>query len=391
LASSPARAIHPVEKALLGVPVRDILTLVPGILLAAVVSVAANGLAEFLGTTVMGFDKSPISGITLAILIGLVIRNTVGVPAIMAPGVDFCLKKLLRLGIILLGIRLSLIAVLQISASAIPIVVLVVGSALLLVWQFARRLHLPDRLGLLTAVGTSICGVSAIVSTAPCIDASEEEVSYAVANITLFGLLAMFLYPFLAHTLFGGQAMMTGLFLGTSIHDTAQVTGAGLIYDSQFLGKSPTAGEIAVVTKLVRNTLMAAVIPLVSLVYARRICNNEQQQTGKGSSFWRYLPVFVLGFVGLAIVRTVGDATLDSAGRALGLFSPMAWSQLTGAVAEGGNKLLAVAMASVGLGTSYKVLKGLGIRPFLLGLTAAVLVGALSSLLIWALSGVLIA
>ena len=329
----------------------------------------------------MGFAKSPISDITMAILLGLLLRNALKLPQVFQAGIGFCTKKLLRLGIILLGIRLSLVDVLKISLGALPLVVVVVLLALFLVWQFAKRIGLPERLGLLTAVGTSICGVSAIVSTAPCIDASDEEVSYAVANITLFGLLAMFVYPLVSHLLFGQNALMAGMWLGTSIHDTAQVTGGGLIYDAQYPGLSPTVGEVAVVTKLVRNALMAFIIPLVSLLYAQRICTDPERKA-RGGSVLKYLPVFVLGFIAMSLFRTVGDAMVGGSGRAWGVWTASGWSVLTGTMAGWAKNLLAVAMASVGLSTSYQVLKGLGIKPLLLGLTAAALVGALSALLI---------
>ena len=118
-----------------------------------------------------------------------------------------------------------------------PIIAGCITTALILVTWVNRALGLPRRLGSLIAVGTSICGVSAIVATAPVVEAEEDEVSYAVACITLFGLVALFCYPLLAHTLFRGDARMAGLFLGTSIHDTAQVAGAGLMYPQQYGSK----------------------------------------------------------------------------------------------------------------------------------------------------------
>jgi uncharacterized membrane protein YadS len=199
----------------------------------------------------------------------------------------------------------------------------------------------------------------------------------------------MFLYPFLAHTLFGGRPLTTGLFLGTSIHETAQVTGAALMYDSQYLAASPTAGEIAVVAKLVRNTLMAVAIPLISLAYVKLYASREE--ACRRRSFWQYLPVFVLGFVVMALVRTLGDATSQDGGLALGLWLPETWTQITATTTNWAKNLLGVAMAGVGLSTSYKVLKGLGIRPFLLGLAASVLVGVVSGLLIAAFTPLLTA
>lgn len=372
--------LHPVESALFGVRVRDLHRLLPGVLVSAAVAWAAGWLAEFIGLRLLGFAKSPVSDITLAIVLGLLIRNSLGELEILQPGISFAVKKVLRLGIILMGMRLSMVDVLQISLWALPLVLVIVGLALYLVWAVARRLDLPERLGILTAVGTSICGVSAIVSTAPAIDATDEEVSYAVANITLFGLLAMLIYPFVAPALFAGNSMMTGLWLGTAIHDTAQATAAGLMYDAQYPGFSPTAGEIAVVAKLVRNTLLAAVIPLVSFVYARR-----HEQTAQGArearGFVRHLPAFVLGFLLLALLRTLGDTTLGG-GRALWLLSAGVWADLIAGLSAGARMALALAMAGVGLGTSFQALKKLGARPFLLGLASAGLVGLVSAVLI---------
>ena len=160
-------------------------------------------LAEYAGTKLMGFDKSPVSPVMLSILLGLIISALVPMPAVLVPGLDFVVKKVLRLGIILLGIRLTIFDVFRLGALGVPIVLICVTGALLLTTWLNRRLRLPDRLGALIAVGTSICGVSAIVATGPAIDAEDKEIAYAVAVITIFGLAATLLYPYLAHAVFG--------------------------------------------------------------------------------------------------------------------------------------------------------------------------------------------
>jgi uncharacterized integral membrane protein (TIGR00698 family) len=146
----------------------------------------------------------------------MVIRNTIGLHERFQPGVAFALKKLLRLGIILLGIRLSLLDVLEVGVFGIPIVVGAVLTGLIVATRATRWLGLSDRLGTLIAIGTGICGATAIVATAPGIKARDEEVAYAVANITIFGIVAMVLYPFLGNLIFSGDIVNTGLFLGTS-------------------------------------------------------------------------------------------------------------------------------------------------------------------------------
>ncbi|NIV40267.1 MAG: putative sulfate exporter family transporter, partial [Anaerolineae bacterium] len=144
----------------------------------------------------------------------------------------------------------------------IPIVIVCFLSSLLITTRIGRWLELPERLTALIAVGTSICGVSAIVATGPSIHADDEEVAYAVAVITVFGLAATISYPYIAHAVFSGDALQAGLFLGTAVHDTSQVVGAAKVYVDAF--SAPLALDVATVTKLVRNLLMALAIPYLA-------------------------------------------------------------------------------------------------------------------------------
>src|SRR5690606_30102445 len=162
-----------------------------------------------------------------------------------------------------------------------------------------RLLGLPRRLGTLIAVGTSICGITAIVATAPVIDADEDETSYAVATIALFGMVALFAYPFLAHALFG-DASAAGMFLGTAIHDTPRAAGAGPAYEQQCGSRAALA--TAVVTKLARNLCMIGVIPLMGMLYQRR--GGADSEAGNAPfAFGRLVPVFILGFLAMTVLR----------------------------------------------------------------------------------------
>jgi uncharacterized membrane protein YadS len=237
------------------------------------------------------------------------------------------------------------------------------------------------------ALGTSICGATAIVAAAPAIKASDEEVAYAVANITVFGIVAMLVYPYLANLMFAGNVVMAGLFQGTAIHETAQVTGAGLIYDQTFgVATKPTAADTAIVIKLVRNVFIAAVIPLMACVYARRVAS-QGGNTGPRASAWTLFPVFILGFLAMAAVRSIGDAGLHQGGLALGAWENAGWSQITTLISNAAGYALAMAMAGVGLGTRLKALKGLGIKPFYVGLFASLVVGAASAIAVFLLGG----
>jgi uncharacterized integral membrane protein (TIGR00698 family) len=259
----------------------------------------------------------------------------------------------------------------------VPIVVVCIAGALWLTTTLNNRLRLPARLGTLIAVGTSICGASAIVAAGPAIDAEDEEISYAVAVITVFGIVATLAYPYLAFRLFGGDAVKSGLFLGTAIHETAQVAGAAVAFSDVF--SLPHALDVATVTKMVRNVFMAFVIPAMAIVYARRTAGEGGAEE---PGIRKLLPMFIVGFLALAVVRSLGDAGLNAGGRAFGLWDAEVWQGIYGGVKTWAERLLVVALAGVGLSTSFRTLRGLGIRPFLVGLAAALGVGLISFLAI---------
>lgn len=347
-----------------------------GLGLTLLIALTGLWLSEWIGTTLLGFEKSPVSGIMTAILVGMLVGNLLPLDRAVKRGVNFSAKTVLKWGIILLGIRIGLGDVVRLGAFGVPIILLCVVGALWLSRWLGARLQVSARMSALIAVGTSICGATAIVATGPAIKAKEEEITYAVANITVFGVLAMFAYPFLAQALFPDAPTSAGVFLGTSIHETAQVAGSGLIYDQLY--DAPVALEAATITKLARNLLMVLIIPLMAYSYQQ----GEKQKDASNAQpvrFWSLFPVFILGFIGMALVRTVGDATVTS-GAAFGLLSPEQWTLAIEWIRSAAEWLLAIAMAAVGLGTRFRDLRGLGLRPFYVGFAAALTVGSLSLL-----------
>lgn len=350
----------------------------PGLVLAAVVAAAGGAVARWIGLDLLGFKKSPVSGIMVAILLGMILRNLLGLPEVYERGLRLCLKRILRIGIALLGIRLSLGAAGAIGLAGLPVVLVCIVSALVLVSWLGKWLRLPARLGSLIAVGTSICGATAIVATGGVINAEDDEISYAVACITIFGVLAMFGYPLLAHWIFAGDPTPVGLFLGTAIHETAQVAGAGLMYEQQF--GAPEALSSAVVTKLVRNLCMVWVIPMMAILYRR-----SDNSTGTTVPWYRLVPLFVVGFLAMSLLRTVGDL----GNRPFGLIDTAVWQEAVTTTKEAAEWCLMVAMAAVGLGTSVERLRHLGWRPFTAGLAAAALVGVVGVAMIHAVAPML--
>jgi uncharacterized integral membrane protein (TIGR00698 family) len=350
--------------------------LAPGVIAAFVVMIAGFWLADVIGQAILAAQglsgSSPVSGVPVAIVLGLLLRNALPLPAALEPGLKYATSTILRLGIVLVGIRLSLFDVLKLGLAGLPVVMAAIVTGLLFVTWFNRRLGLPPRLGTLVAAGTSICGVTAIVSTAPAIDADEREVAYAVANVVAFGLFGMLAYPYLAHALLTGSTTI-GLFLGTAVHDTSQVVGAALTYKQLYA--DDVVLRTATVTKLTRNIFLAAVIPILTWMHLRAAADGAGPRTATWSSF---VPGFVLGFLAMAVVRSVGDATLGSVGAAFGVLGVDAWNGLTADLGDfwGSRILLGTAMAAVGLNTSFSVFQGVGLKPFAVGFAGAVAVGA---------------
>ena len=370
-----ARSIGRLERSVLGVKLSEVHRLLPGLLVAAFVALLSNWLSEYLGVTVMGFEQTPISPVMLAILLGLITGFVIRLPQALELGLRFAVNKVLRLGVIMLGIRLTVFDVFRLGAHGVPIVVLCILGALFFTTRLNSWLRLPDRLGVLIAAGTSICGVSAIVATGPAINAEEEEVAYAVAVITVFGLLATLAYPYAASVIFRRDALRTGLFLGTAVHDTSQVVGSATVYGDVFA--APLALDVATVTKLVRNVFMAAVIPFMTLHYAR-VRHEPGESSGKKIDLLGLLPLFVVGFLIAAVIRSVGDASIRVGANAFGLWDGETWSSVYSVVGSWAGSLLVLALAAVGLSTDFRRFRGMGIRPFLVGLGAALVVGGVS-------------
>jgi uncharacterized integral membrane protein (TIGR00698 family) len=340
----------------------------PGLALAAGLAWLAENAARWIGTGLFGYAKSPINGVPVAILLGLALCNTLGLPASFKSGLRFCATTLLRIAIVLLGLRLSLGVAAGIGWQALPVVALCVGGALIFIPMIGKWAGLPPRLTALISVGTGICGVTAIVATAPAIDAEEDEVSYAVACVAIFGMTAMLLHPWLAHLIFGADARSAGIFLGTAIHDTSQVAGAALTFGQRY--QAPDALNVATVTKLMRNLCLAAAVPLVVWRHVRA----TRGSAGRKASWHTMFPLFVLGFLLMTVVRTIGDASA----RPFGVLEVSQWHHALAVAEEFSAAGITVVMAAVGLQTDFSRFRRLGVRPLLVGFAAALAVGAVS-------------
>ncbi len=171
-----------------------------GVLVAVAVTVAAMWLSDvpFWPFTVSG-NRHPIEPVMLAIILGMIFSNIFTLPKTLQPGIKYAVKKLLPIGIVLIGVRLEFDKLLKVGVEGLAMAVVETVFALVLVLALTKIFKLPQKLGVLLGVGTAICGGTAIVATAPVIEAEEKDVVFSVATVTLLGLLAMFLMPFLGH------------------------------------------------------------------------------------------------------------------------------------------------------------------------------------------------
>ena len=343
------------------------LVVIPGVILAFVLYSLSQGFNNVIGIEILGYNKSPISTAMIAILLGMFFGNAFKVRDSFQKGLDFTREYLLKLGIICLGIQLKPFEFFDFGKIAIPLIIICIISVLIVIKLLIKKLKIPTRMAYLISIGSTVCGTTAIMATAPVIKAKKNEISYAIANITLFGILSMLIYPYFANIYFDSNPLFVGLFLGTSIHETSQVAAAGLIYEQQF--NSPETLNIATVTKLIRNTFLIIMIPLFAFLY------NRGQTKEKNYSILNIFPYFVLGFVGMIILRNIGDQIFISENN-------NNWIETIKIIKISSKIFLTMAMAAIGLSTNLKDLKNMGYKPFIVGFIAMLTVGIVSILTI---------
>ena len=345
----------------------------PGVTLALIFYLFSHGINNVLAIEIFGTPKSPISTVLIAILLGILMGNAFTPRPGMMVGLDFTQQYILKLGIIFLGIRLSFEEFIKFGSIAIPLIIVCIIGVLILIKILIKKVPISSKMSYLIAIGTSVCGATAIVATAPVINAKKTEVAYAIANITLFGVIAMLIYPYFAEWYFNNEELKAGLFLGTSIHETSQVAAAGLIYDQQF--NSPETLNVATVTKLIRNTFLVIMIPLFAFLY------NRGEVKDKSYSILNIFPYFVLGFIGMIIVRNLGDQIFP-----IGNENNHYWTSFIEYLKILATVFLTMAMAAVGISINLNELKSMGYKPFVVGLIAAVTVGFVSLIYIETIS-----
>ncbi len=341
-------------------PPSGLAPVLPGLALAVLVALSARLVHQSLPRNVTGV----LGEVLFAVVIGLIVGNSVRLPEAMKPGFRFSFQAVLRTAIVLLGATFSFHQVLQIGGKAVALIVVLMAIALAAAHLLGRATGMPGRLATLIGVGTAVCGNSAIAATAPVIRARDDEVSFAIATNTVFGTLAVLLYPVIGRLVHMGDAAF-GTWAGTAVNDTSQVVAAGFAYGD-------AAGRVATAVKLTRNALMGVVILAIGIAYAR-----SGAEVGSGGGAWGRLkqsfPLFVLGFLAMALLNTVGFFVWVSAKTQV---------DAPRFLLEASRALILVALAGVGLSTRLESMRKTGLKPFLIGLGVAALTSGASLLLI---------
>lgn len=330
------------------------------IALAIVAFVASRAVRDWLNPN----GPSPVSPVLCAVLLGVAWRNTIGLHAGFLPGLQWITNNLLRLGIALVGLRLSLSGLASTASMALPVVIGCITTAIVVSLTVGKMFGLSQPLRLLLAAGTAVCGCTAICAVTPVVKARAVESGLALTCVVVLGCSGMLLYPWLAHTVFGSATHAAGVFLGTSIHDTSQVMGASLIYAQQF--DASDAVPVAGFTKLLRNLSLLILVPLFAMWSGNSGGPDAKVKRSQ------VLPAFLIFFVLLALLRTAGD------GFTAGTAMSQAWTQMVSVGLGASDMFLVCGMTAVGLNVSLADLRGIGSRALGAALIVAFAVGACS-------------
>jgi len=319
-----------------------ILGLIPGLLLLTAVGFAGKLIEQSIAryTKAHHITFPNIEYVLWAIVIGLIIANTVGIPRVFQAGVatyEFWLKA----GIVLLGSRFLLGDVLHLGGISLLLVAVALTLSLTFMHLLGRAFGLRPKLTSLLAIGSAICGVSAIIAAKPAIDADDEDASYAIAAILALGAISLFTFPLIGHSLHLSDKAY-GLWAGLAVDNTAEATAAGALY-------SDAAGKVAVLAKTSRNALIGFVVLAYALFWASR--GQAEAIQNKAAFLWRKFPKFVLGFLLISLLATL---TFFTKPQLTSLANLSRWAFL-------------LTFAGVGLRTNLRELGKQGWRPFAVG------------------------
>jgi len=325
----------------------------PGIILLFLVGYAGKFTEQWLAVYGKAHQLTlpNIEYVLWAIVFGLMVSNTIGVPKICRAGVD-TYEFFLKIGIVLLGVRFLLGDIVKLGGVSLVCVVLELALAIVVMTALGRWFRLSPKLTSLLAIGASVCGVSAIIAAKGAIEADDEDASYAIAAILALGAVSLVVFPLVGRAL-GMSDHAYGLWVGLAVDNTAEAAAAGALY-------SDAAGKFAVLAKTTRNATLGFVVLGYALYWVRK--DQVREIANKGAFLWEKFPKFVLGFLVISAAATLGAF---SARQTTDLANLSRWAFL-------------FTFAGVGLRTNVRELAGQGWRPLAVGVVGEFAIAVLT-------------
>ena len=317
--------------------------IIPGFGAACLLAYVARYIESLLPIHIIGAS-------VIALLLGMLI-NSFCKPTWLAPGLKFTSKKILKLAIILLGASLSINVILSVGKMSLMVMVFTLLTCFGGGYLVGKALGLNWKLSNLISAGTGICGGSAIAAIAPVIDAEDKDIAYAMSATFLFDMAMIVLFPIMGRWM-GLSDMAYGLWAGTAVNDTSSVVAAGYAF-------SEGAGDFATMVKLTRTLSIIPTVLVFTFINLRLKKKQSINTTsGKKVNIMKLFPWFIVGFIGLAIINSMGYIPAN-----------------VSACAKDVSKFLMVsALAAIGLGTSFKEVRKSGFAPMMHGFIISALV-----------------
>ncbi|MEZ0536376.1 YeiH family protein [Caldicellulosiruptoraceae bacterium PP1] len=330
----------------------SIIVLIPGLIVVGIISI----ISILVQSTTLFSKIIPLSSLIISIIIGMIINNFITLPISTREGIRFSSKKILRLAIIFLGFKLSIWEVLKVGWSSIFTILLSSTLTIFFTIWLSKIIKVPFNRALLLGSGVSICGASAVAAVDAVIQAEEEDVAFAIGAITLFGTVYMFVYPII-HTIFNMGNEIYALWAGSSIHEVAQVAAASSVIIGKFR-------DMATTVKMIRVLFIVPLTLVISLMPMYRNKNSEQQKSNQKGKIT--IPWFAILFFITVLINTFVSIPFNIHQKLITF----------------DNWIMTAAMAGLGLDISFKMMRNIGVRAFLLGAFSSLFISLISALII---------
>ncbi|MCT4595253.1 MAG: putative sulfate exporter family transporter [Anaeromicrobium sp.] len=290
-----------------------------------------------------------IEALTIAIIIGIIYNNTMGTQNIFKKGVTFSLKKLLKVGIVLLGFKLNIYALLKLGPKIVIMVLVYVTAALTLSIILGKLFKVDKKLATLIGVGTSICGASAVVAMAPCINADDDDSVISVSVVSLLGAIGVILYSAIGTSFIDISSVQYGVWSGISLHGVAHALAAAFALGDK-------SGEIGTIVKMTRVLMMVPISIVLSSIFNKEGIKNKKAK----------FPTYVLYFILASVINSFKIIPVD----------------MTRILTKASSLLILMAMTGMGLSVDFKSILNKGIRSFVIGTILFIILSTLSLVII---------